>query len=159
MKHWTHVGIALALSSLVSHASPSARDHETAVRDVNARYVSAWLANDADAVMALFEPEAIIVPSGQCPIVGRDAVRAFWFPNDGSVTTIHKFTSEIVTVRVDDNVAFTAQSTTLRWSYEKDGAKLSKEQQGYAMTILRRQADGGWRIWKQSWNDVASKDV
>lgn len=129
---------------------------EDSVRSIHQRYVTAWLNGDEAGVMDLFQSDATIVPSGMAPIKGSPAIRDFWFPKDTSTTTIHEFTSEILSLTVDDSVAHTSQKTYLSWSYEKGALHLSKDQWGYAMTVYRRQADGQWKVWRQLWTDVRS---
>lgn len=61
---------------------------ETAVRALEEAYRTDWLTNDSAAVMATLPPGAVMMPAGVRPLVGDSAIRTYWWPNDGSQTTI-----------------------------------------------------------------------
>jgi uncharacterized protein (TIGR02246 family) len=124
------------------------------LESINETYVKAWLANDKEGVLGLFEPDASLAPSGMKPLKGMEQITGFWFPNDSSITTIHQFTSEILDTGIDGNIGHTTQKTFLSWSYQKGDFTMAKDQRGLAMTIYRKQGDGSWKIMHQMWKDV-----
>ena len=132
--------------------------HEQAIRSINEAYVNAWLQNNKKGVLDLFEDDATLAPSGLNSIKGKEEMTNFWFPNDSSVTTIQQFTNDIQFVSIENDWAYTTQKTFLSWSYVKGDFKLARDQKGFAMTIYRKQNDGGWKIMHQMWKDVESKD-
>ncbi|MBL7825400.1 MAG: DUF4440 domain-containing protein [Saprospiraceae bacterium] len=129
---------------------------DKAIRTIQQQYVDAWLKGDEIGVLSLFEPAARITPSGMAPIDSLVNIGAFWFPKDGSTTTIHAFENEILSLEFDGDMAFTAQKTKLDWSYQKGALKMDKVQKGFAHTVYRRQSNGAWKIWRQTWTDVWS---
>lgn len=149
------VGVRQAADPRPNHSRLTTPD-ESAIRAIHDAYVRGWLEGDEDGVMALFQDDAMISPSGLRPITGTAEIRKFWFPKDGSVTTIHHFTSDILLLDGDDQVAMTSQKTRLDWSWASAGKRVAKEQWGYATTLYCKQRDGTWRIWRQSWTDVKS---
>lgn len=149
--------VALLLSVYLGFGQNLAGD-EQAVRAINQNYVSAWLSNDADKIMNLFEENASITPGGSGIYKGKDKIRSFWFPQDGSVTTIDKFSNDIVFLKHTGDVIVATTNSKLSWTYHKGDTSFGKDQEGYALTFYRRQSDGTWRIWKQIWSDVWSKD-
>lgn len=62
-------------------------------------YRTGWLADDSAAVMATLAPGAVMMPAGMQPLVGDSAIRSYWWPNDGSETTIESY--EIVANEVE----------------------------------------------------------
>ncbi len=59
-----------------------------AIRSLDSAYVAAWLRDDTTAVLATLDSAPVLQPAGQRPVVGREAVRRFWWPGDGSETRI-----------------------------------------------------------------------
>lgn len=133
-------------------------DDASELRRINEAYLEAWLSDDASGVLALFEAEARISPSSLCPIEGLEEMGAFWFPDDGSVTTIHRFEAEDLSASVLGDLAVTTQKTVLEWSYEKGDTRMGRVQEGIDTTVFRRQPDGGWKIWRKMWTDVAVRE-
>lgn len=136
---------------------PVAKD-KAAIRGINQQYVQAWLAGDEEGVLSLFEPNARISANANTVIEGIDALRAFWFPKDGSLTTIHQFESEVLSVDISGNTAASFQKTKLEWSYEKEAYQISKIQYGYAHGIYQRQVDGTWKMSSLNWTDYQVLD-
>ncbi|MEK7256224.1 MAG: hypothetical protein AAB316_15840, partial [Bacteroidota bacterium] len=128
-----------------------------ALQNINKTYVQAWLKSDEKGVLELFEEGARISPSGLCPIDSLLKISQFWFPKDGSTTTIHRFENEILTSSISGDLGFTTQKTLLDWSYVKGETKMGRVQEGIATTVFRRQPGGGWKIWRQMWTDLSSK--
>ena len=133
-------------------------DDADSLRKLNDAYRAAWLRDDPAGVLALFEAGAQISPSGMCPIEGLDDIRSFWFPDDGSVTTIHRYEAEDVGAAVIGDVGVTTEKTLLEWSYEKGETRTGRIQNGVQTTVFRRQPDGTWKVWRKMWTDVAVRD-
>lgn len=131
---------------------------ENAIRQINEKYVNAWLQNDQAGVLDLFEDNATLAPSGLNSVKGKAAITNFWFPNDSSITTIHQFTNDVQFISIEKDIGYSAQKTFLSWSYLKGDYKLARDQKGLAMTIYRKQDDGHWKIIHQMWKDVESVD-
>src|SRR5262245_22443293 len=100
---WCVVG-ALALGLACAHGGgrPAEADVQ-ALPAVHDAYRRAWLANDAEGVMRLFAPEAVLLPHHGLPAVtGSEAIRAFWFA-PGPPTTITRLDLELDEVSVRDD--------------------------------------------------------
>jgi ketosteroid isomerase-like protein len=93
-----------------------------------------------------------------CPIEGIEAIRLFWFPEDGSVTTVHRYEAENLGARLFEDLGVTTEKTLLEWSYEKGDTRMGRIQEGVQTTVFRRQPDGGWKIWRKMWTDLAARD-
>ena len=76
--------------------SPSlSTEDEQQIRALEQAYVDAWLRDDTAAILATLSPDVVLMPGGSHPLVGLDAAREFWWPNDGSRTTITTYTTTI----------------------------------------------------------------
>lgn len=140
--------ILLGTSGCMSHRSFSA-DDEANVRDAVQAYVQAWLSNDADAVMATLTDDIVLQPHhGDDPVVGAEAVRAWWFP-EGPPTVITDFSVETRAVKGSNSLAYAWGRSSVVWDYE--GKSYSNE--GNTLSVLRKGKDGKWRIAHQIWND------
>ena len=138
------------LSGICALQAQQPRPGEEAVRKVLQEYVAAWLAGDAECVMGLFATDAALVPHhGLSPVVGAEAIRAWWWPKDSPPTTIDEFTLTHQHIEVSANMAFARSTQSLAWT---TGGKRFRNR-GNAVTILRRERDGRWRIVLQMWGD------
>ena len=115
------------------------------LRAVNEAYRVAWLAGDSAAVLRLFAPDAVLLPHhGDPPVVGLPAIRAFWWPPDGSPTTITTMdiTTDGAEVNGDQGVLWGRFALAFR--FESDGRQRSMRNAGTYLMVLRR--TGGHRV-------------
>ncbi|MEQ1745572.1 MAG: SMP-30/gluconolactonase/LRE family protein [Saprospiraceae bacterium] len=158
----TCLTLALLYQSLPAQMplSPVAPEDEAAARRIIEQYRTAWLRGDEAGVLSLFEERGRIQPSGMCPFDSLHNIRSFWFPTDGSITTIHQFDIDIQEVLgYGKDMIFLSLTNRLYWSYQLGDTKMGKLQYGYAQTAFRRQPDGGWKIWRQAWTDLKSVNI
>ncbi len=134
-----------------SSASLSAAD-STAIRGVQAAYVSAWLADDTSGVLATLDSAAVLLPPTRAPVTGAKDIREFWWPSDGSRTRITSFDWTIEEVGGTEQLAYTRGVSRLSWTYDKDTVHQVSTSHNSNLTILRRGADGRWRIARQMWS-------
>ena len=93
----------------------------------------------------------MLLPPGQQPVQGHGAIRAYWWPTDGSHTTITAFDLSVEEVVGSKHLAFTRGVSTVAWRYEKDTVRSEQTSRTTSLTILARGADGQWRIIRQMW--------
>lgn len=124
-------------------------DDRAAVADADRAYADAWLANDADSILATLGHDAVIIPSGMAAIEGPQAIRDFWFPPDSPATTVGTY--DLIQTEIDGSadLAFVRGSFTLTFDYDGD----TYESEGTYLSLLRRETDGNWRIARRTWND------
>jgi len=122
-----------------------------AIEAVRAEYVRAWLAGDTAGVVAILDSGAVLLPPGRPPVIGEPAIRAFWWPTDGSRTTITAFTWTLEELGGTPRLAFTRGVSTLAWRYEKDSSRSEQTARSVNLTLLARGTDGRWRILRQMW--------
>ena len=122
------------------------------IRTVDSMFVHAWLRDDTASVLALFADDAVLVPPGAAPVVGRAAIRAWWWPQDGSRTRIVAFDRDIVEVNGSHELAFMRGTANLRWTYRKNGRTTRQSSKSNDLVMLARTSDGTWKIVRQIWN-------
>ena len=137
----------------VSIACRSGADGRS-LRAVNDAYRDAWLAGDSAAVLRLFAANAVLLPHhGDPPVVGLQAIRAFWWPPEAPTTTVTSMdiTTDGADASGDRGVLW--GRFTLAFSFEVDGQRRSMRNAGTYLMALRRAPDGAWRITHRMWDD------
>jgi len=126
----------------------------TAIRAINTTFVNAWLKDDASSVLSVFADDAILLPPNSEPVEGLQAIRSYWFPDDGSVTKIDSFDRHIDEIGGNKDLAFLRGTARLSWTYKKDGKTTSQSSRSTDLLILRRSARGKWLVIRQIWNSL-----
>ena len=110
-------------------------------QDIHKKFQDAFSSGDLDGLVALYEPNAILV-SGQGQIAtGQDAIREVY---KGYLAMRPKITVETVSVFENADAALLHG----RWNITgagPDGSPISM--QGRNTEVLRRQADGSWLFY------------
>jgi uncharacterized protein (TIGR02246 family) len=149
---------ALAVAALVACAPSGAAftaDDETAVRALEEAYRRAWLANDSAAVLATLSSDAVLMPGGVEPLAGGSAIREFWWPADGSRTTITSYEIEVDEVEGSGDLAFLRGRGSLEFTYRSAAGEVSEHASRAAhLSVARRGADGEWRIARRAWSAI-----
>ncbi len=146
--------LALALGTACAHGgAPRADADVQALRAVNDAYRGAWLANDAEGVMRLFAPDAVLMPHhGLAPVVGSEEIRAFWFA-PGPATTITRLDLQLDDISVRDDTGLVRGRSQVEWTVAKEGGVERWRNAGTFLTVLRREPGGAWRITHHMWDD------
>lgn len=140
---------ACAVSSAheFSLSSSPARDADrAAIEDQGARFSAAYVRGDADAMAALYTPDAVIFPDDSEMIGGRDAIRAFWALAPGERITSHRATP--TEIRIEGNHAY--DYGVYEISGERNGKAWGPSRGKYV--IVWRRAPDGWRMHLDMWN-------
>ena len=140
-------------------AAPSADgDGLQRLRAVNDAYRAAWLAGDSAGVLRLFTADAVLLPHhGDPPVVGRDAIRKFWWPPGAPPTTITTLDLTTDGADISGDAGTLWGRFTLAFSYEEAGTTRSLRNAGTYLMVLRRQDDGEWRITHRMWDDPIAR--
>ena len=128
----------------------------SAIKIIQGNYVKNWLDGNREGVLNLFTSDARIQPNSLCPIDSLNKIRNFWFPDDGSKTTIDHFEIKNLATRVEGDTAYATGISFLEWTYVKDTIKFRVHQKGVETTVYVRQKDLTWKIWRQIWTDLFS---
>lgn len=127
-------------------------DSVRAVRAVVAAIIAADNARDLDAVLALYTPDAVLMPPGEDPVVGRAAIR----PRYETLfrTMIPAIRSELTEVQVAGGWAFVRGRNTgeLR---PIDSAATPRRLNDHFLMVLSRDSSDQWRIARLIWHPGA----
>jgi histidine triad (HIT) family protein len=118
-------------------------------------YYEAWRRNDSAAVMRTLAQQVVIMPQGLPAKKDAAEIREFWFPQDGSRTTVTRFDVEIQDLKLDLNTAIVRSNSILSFRYEKDGQIMQRDNQAQQhLTHLVRQKDGSWKVGFKMWSNI-----
>ena len=126
-------------------------DDERAIRALDSAFVDAWLRDDTAAVMNTLAPDAVLMPAGQGTLSTPVAIRAFWWPNDGSQTRILTFHRTIDELGGAGDLAWMRRTDSLTFTYAKAGVTNSLTSRSMSLAVLERQGDGAWRFSRVMW--------
>jgi len=147
--------VSLALWSGVLPAQTpalSAADRQAIAEQMEA-YRKAWLDGDAPRILALFAEDAVFMPHhGLDPVVGREALRAFWWPPGAGVTQIVRFDVETRAIEGTPDLIYAWGRQRLEWTTKDDKGLRRFRTQGNHLTVFRRTAEG-WKIALQMGDD------
>jgi uncharacterized protein (TIGR02246 family) len=130
---------------------PLSEADRAGIRALDTAFVQAWIRDDTAAVIRLFASDAVIFPPGGAPVAGIAAIRAYWWPTDGSHTKITSFTRELTDMVGVNGFAYFRGTASLGWTYEKDGKKSAQTSRSTDLVLVARDSTGAWRIVRQIW--------
>lgn len=152
---WMGVVVGLAMGSAVLTAKPpgpTPGDIQAIAGQIEA-YRKAWLDGDPKRVLAMFTEDAVFLPHhGLEPVVGREALRAFWWPPGAGVTTIVRFDLETSAIEGTSDLIYAWGRQRLEWTTKDDKGVTRSRTQGNHLTVFRRTAEG-WKIALQMGDD------
>ncbi|MCB0195206.1 MAG: SgcJ/EcaC family oxidoreductase [Anaerolineae bacterium] len=119
-----------------------------AVNKVWEQYASSLNAGDVEGYMALWADDAMQFPPESLPIVGKEALRAGLESELEAITYDMEITNKEVNVSGDMAVARGTYAATITF---KDGSE-PMTVDGKYMTLLKRQPDGSWKIFRDIYN-------
>ena len=139
----------LLVASAGCAMAPSEVEDTAAIRDVRAnKFAASFIAADSDGFLASITEEMVIMPPDEPPVTGHDTIRAWLEGFFAAYKTDLEYTGSDVSVAGD--VAFEAYA--FRWTLTPvDGSEPIK-QTGKGVYVLRRQADGSWKVARDIWN-------
>jgi len=142
--------LSLAACSVADRSLLSAKDEEK-IHALEQAYVDAWVRGDSAAVLATLSPDIVLMPGGSQPLIGLDAAREYWWPDDGSRTTITAYTSTILEIRGSASLAYVRGASALNFIYERDTVRIEQSSRSMSLTIVRKGAGNEWRIIRRMW--------
>jgi uncharacterized protein (TIGR02246 family) len=118
-------------------------DDERAIRDLVATWMKASEAGDVNAVLSLMADEVIFTVPGREPF-GKDVFRA----TSEAMKNVHLTgTSDIREIKVLGDWAYIRNYIEITLM-PPDGAAMRRR--GYTLSILRKQSDGKWVLWRDA---------
>ena len=124
---------------------------EQEIRQLIELWLSATAAGDIDAVLTLMSDDAIFLSAGQQPMIGREAF-ARGLTKVLSENVIES-NSEIAEIVVCGDLAYCR--TKLAVTITSKHGQLPMLRNGDTLSILRKEADGKWRLTRDA-NMLAS---
>lgn len=141
----------IALLAVSCEPAPDATSVRAEVAATLASYRDAWLAGDAEAVMAHVSDSVVLyVPGrGRTPVRGKAAVRAHYFPPADTTYPITRYEIQGERIHVGGDLAVAEGRSVLGFNTVVAGAVVdSASAESEYLTVMVRQ-DGRWRIHRQ----------
>jgi uncharacterized protein (TIGR02246 family) len=138
--------------SAAAPAGLSAED-EAAIRAVDAEWARATSAGEGKAVAALYTSDATVLPPMAPPHQG-EAAGKYWIDVLNAFSAPAELTTTAVEGRGD--LAYAVGSYRLTLTPKKAGAEALPTEEGKYMEILKKQADGSWKIAYDMWSPNAA---
>jgi uncharacterized protein (TIGR02246 family) len=127
---------------------------QAAIRALDSTFVQGWLQDDTTMVLSVFSPNAVLLPPGSQPVAGLAAIRAYWWPTDGSHTRITSFDRQIVEITGTKGLAFIRGTGSLGWEYVKDGTRQVQSGRSTDLILVAPDSTGQWRVVRQMWSQL-----
>lgn len=131
-----------------------------AITQVKAIYRQGWLTGDAESVRKLFTKDAVLMPHHGVPaVVGLKAINDFWWPANSPKTVITKLEVPIDEMTGDGRTAVVRGRSEVVWTMEDNGKITTYANGGTYLTVMRKLADGSWKITHHMWDDPPTRVV
>ena len=146
--------IALALASITVTACASKKDGADieAINKLHQREMEASRKWDIDTLALLWTDDVVMLPAGEPALIGRDANRA----------SITRLRDESGSAQIGDYIlSFNEVKVTGDWAFEwgtysgtlaPEGGGESLRATGKVIRVLRKDADGSWKIARAMYN-------
>jgi len=135
-------------------AAGLSQQDESAIRGVLATYARGWLEGKPKVVMSAFLEDAVILPHhGDEPHAGAEAIRRFWWPPDSPPFRVTRLEQQPDEITGEGNLAYVRGHFALTFIMEQDGTPRTFSNAGTFLMVLRRNAEGEWRIAQYMWDD------
>lgn len=141
----------MAGGSVASAADLSAED-EAAVRAVDAEWARTVSAGDGNAVGALYASNATLLPPMESMVQG-EAAKKYWVDFTNAFSGPAELTTTAVEGRGD--LVYSVGTYRMTLTPRKAGAKPLPTEEGKYLEVLKKQADGSWKILYDMWSPNA----
>jgi uncharacterized protein (TIGR02246 family) len=123
-----------------------------AIEQLHKRDAAAAKKGDLATLAELWTDDAVALPPGEPPVIGIEAIRK-WLAKrqpDSSAVEVIDYVLDFKEVKIlgDEAIEWGRTSVTLR----PRGATSIIRVSGNLMRVLKRQADGRWKVSRSAWN-------
>jgi uncharacterized protein (TIGR02246 family) len=132
----------------VEPAGFSAED-EAAIRAVDAEWARAFAAGDANALTAVYSSDASLLPPNE-PVAKGEAMKKYNADMLNGFSGPIELTTTFVEGRGD--LAYAVGTYRAKLTPKKAGAKPLPIEDGKYLEVLKKQADGSWKIVYDMWS-------
>lgn len=122
-----------------------------AINTVREREITLVSAGKMDSLLALYTSDVQFMPPGEDAVSGQDGLRKWFEATLAQAALSGRYTSSNVTVSGD--LAVDQYTGTLTATPKSGGAASEEHLKGFH--IMKRQADGTWKIAQDLWNTDA----
>jgi len=150
---FTALGLTyMACEKSSTPVTPSTQDDLAAINSMRERAVPVFNRGDADAFMAFFTDDAVVMAPNFPPAIGKQAVRALFQGLFGQFAVEETLSSHEILLFGD--WAFERGSYTATLTPRSGGGPI--QDNGKIIFIWQRQSDGSWKIARDMWNTSVS---
>lgn len=124
------------------------------IKQMMHHYRTAWKVGDTAQILQHLSPDIVLFQAGKkrAPIVGKKAVRAFWFPKDALSYPIIDYNIEHEEIGGGNKIAYYQGLSRLTWcTLENEIARDTTLSVSEFTNILRNE-DGKWKIYRIMFN-------
>lgn len=120
------------------------------IRQMMHHYRTAWKAGDTTQILQHLSPDIVLFQAGKkrAPIVGKNAVRAFWFPKADISYPIIDYKIEHEEIDGDGKIAYYQGLSKLTWCTMENGIARDTILSVSEFTNILRNEDGEWKIYR-----------
>jgi uncharacterized protein (TIGR02246 family) len=128
------------------------------LRSLVQAYGAAWLEGEAETVLRLFSEDAVLLPHhGVEPVVGKAAMRAFWWPPGAPPTTVTRFELTPDDIGGDGDLGYIRGRFELAYEIVNNGALQAVTNAGTFIVLARRSGDAEWSMTHHMWDDPVAQ--
>jgi uncharacterized protein (TIGR02246 family) len=128
------------------------------IKQVHRKYEETWLRGDTDGVRALFTEDCVLLPPhGDTPRIGQKGLDEYWFAPGAPPTQITKLVVTPQSIGGDGQIAYVWGTDEVAWTTVQDGKTTRAAHKGIFLNVLRKQADGEWKVSHHMWDDAVER--
>jgi uncharacterized protein (TIGR02246 family) len=159
IRKMSQLAVLLLLAPSIKAAGGSLSTEDIAkIKQVHSNYEAAWLKGDADGVRALFTEDCVLLPPhGDAPRIGQKGLNEYWFPPDAPSTQITKLVVTPQSIGGDGQIAYAWGTDEVGWTTVQEGKTTRAAHKGIFLNVLRKQADGEWKVSHHMWDDAIER--
>jgi uncharacterized protein (TIGR02246 family) len=146
------LALVAGLCSGQETAGPPHAFDMTAIEQLHKRDAAAAAEGDVAALAELWTDDAVALPPGEPPVIGIEAIRKWLAKSQADPSTVevveYVLDFKEVTIRGDEAVEWGRTRVAIR----PRGTTSIVRASGNLMRILKKQADGSWKVFRSAWN-------
>jgi uncharacterized protein (TIGR02246 family) len=143
--------VAVALTGCVSAGGPV--DERVQILQLDREWSEAAQRRDVERVLSYWANDAVVLPPGSPPVVGKPAIREFVVKSFQAPDFSISWKTTEVTVSGSGDLAYATGTNRVTFR-SPDGKQMTVE--GKAVTVWRRETSGSWKCVVDIWNDTPS---
>lgn len=128
------------------------------IEELRKKDKAASIVKDLPTLLSLWADDAVALPPGEDPIIGKDAIKA-WLEsglNQEQNYEITKYEQNFEETQIIGEWAFEWGTYFCSAKPKSEGLPISTT--GKLLRILKRQKDGSWKVSRSIWNNYPSSN-